>query len=165
MILKFLKKNQILLFILLLLISVVIIFLTKTSDMPRVIKPEIKEENTTLQAKPIIIPKLVTKLKKKNQLKDQNSSLKTSILNDKIDFIGNDKPLIYTKPTLEIDQIMIEHQKINTFAQEKYILEKKEDWKINYEIGLEDDAIENLKIDNTLKTEMINGKIEFSTSF
>ena len=167
MLLKILKKNQILLFVLLFLISLSIMLLTKKSDEANLIE----KENTILKN----IPKIVTQVQQEVELNKINPTtpnrfsrdflLYTPTFDNKIDFIGTSKPLIYSEPQLEIEQIMQEHKKINTFAQEKYLIDKKEDWKINYGIGLEGNAIENLKANGRLKTKMLNGKIEFSTSF
>ena len=113
MLLKILKKNQILLFVLLFLISLSIMLLTKKSDEANLIE----KENTTLKN----IPKIVTQVQKKVESNERNSTipeklakdflLNTPTLDNKIDFIGTSEPLIYSEPQLEIEQIMQEHQK------------------------------------------------------
>lgn len=174
---KFLKKNQVSLLILFLLISIAILILTQKSekvDRQSTIKTEVKKENKTLEPKPKMVPKVVIETKKKVELKKQNSTSQENLVKispyktpiaDKIDFVGKSDPLIDLKPTLEIDQIMAEQRKINTFGEKKYLLEKKEDWEVDYGVGLEDGAMEDLKSNPSFKRGMLNGKIEFSTSF
>ncbi|MFT5660029.1 MAG: hypothetical protein ACI9TV_000663 [Sulfurimonas sp.] len=177
MILKILKKNKILLFVIFLLISVAIIISTNKSNGPNIVKTEVKEETKTLESKNKTTPKIVAEVKPQVKLKKQSQSqtsqenlaenylLKTPISDDKIDFIGKNDPLIYSKPKLEIDQIMEEHKKITTYGKEKDLTKKEEDWKVDYGVGLEDGAVDDLKTDPTLKSDMVNGKVGFSTSF
>lgn len=149
MIFKLLKKNQILFFILFFLISISIIILTIKLDRASTIKTGVIKDNKTLES----------------NLTTQKNLTEISPLFINIDLIGKDYSLFYSKPILEIDQIMEEQKKINTFREEKYLIKKKEGWIVDYEIRLEDGVIEDLITDPSLKLEMINGKIEFSKSF
>ena len=157
--------------IILLLISIIILILLNqlhTMETDTITEDKIQETN------PNGTNKTVIEEKKKIQQKEQKASttnnftkanpIESPLLNN-IDFIGKSDPLIYTKPSLEIDQIMDENSKINNVGQNKYLIEKKEDWKVDYAIGLEDGAIESLKNDRTIRPEMINGKVGFSKSF
>ena len=60
MLLKFIKKNQILFFVIFLLMSVAIMILTKKFDRPSIIKTEVKKENKILESNPKKMPKIVT---------------------------------------------------------------------------------------------------------
>lgn len=173
--LKFIKEHKILLFVLFFLLSIAIIILTiksKEIDGLHTVTTEVKKENEGLETKTKTEPKIAVETMKKTQEKQQNpiakkdlsaiSPLLTNTASDKIDFIGKDN-LVNKKPS--IDQIMVEQKKIDTFAKEKYLIEKKEDWEVDYGVGLEDGAIDSLKTDPSLKPGMVNGKVGFSTSF
>lgn len=165
---KFLTRHKILFFILFILIAIAIMILTMKSeklekqDRPSTIKTEVKKENKILESKPRVESKVEPK--KQNQIRPKDLSEISPLLNN-IDFVGKSEPVVDLKPTLTIGQIMQEQKKIDTFAQEKNPTQKKEDWKVDYGVGLEDGAIEDLKTSPTLKREMINGKVGFSTSF
>lgn len=174
MLVKTLKKNKVLL-IILLLITIITIILIKNSEKPSLIQNEVKQLNTASEAKPKMEVEVAPEVKKKVELKKENTdtlknvnkneAIEIPILNKEIDFIGRSEPLIYSKPQSDISKIMEEHEKINTIGQEKYLTEKEENWEIDYAVGLEEGAIEALQMDGTLKPEMINGKVGFSTSF
>ncbi|MFT5835393.1 MAG: hypothetical protein ACI9RG_000282 [Sulfurimonas sp.] len=163
---KFLKRYQILFFILFFLLSIAIIILTIKSnktDKLNTSTTEVKKENKLLDKKPKKEPTIIIKTKQKIETKKQSPITQKDLI--KISpLIGNDN-LLDSKPVLEIDQIMIEQKKINTFTKDKYSIEKKKDWKVDYEVGLDDGAIDDLKTDPSLKPDMIKGKVEFSTSF
>ena len=158
MVFTFLKKYKVLALILFLFLLISILLLTKQQDSPAVITTKPKKVLLVEEPKAKILPKLKTKVQ-------EPVPIKVPLLQDTIDFIGKSDLLIYTKPSLEIDEIMQKQKKINTPLKDKYIVEKQEDWKIEYEIGLEDAAIQNMKTDGKLKSDMIKGKVGFSTSF
>lgn len=158
MVFTFLKKYKVLVLILFLFLLISILLLTKQQDSPAVITTKPKKVLLVEEPKAKILPKLKTKVQ-------EPVPIKVPLLQDTIDFIGKSDLLIYTKPSLEIDEIMQKQKKINTPLKDKYIVEKQEDWKIEYEIGLEDAAIQNMKTDGKLKSDMIKGKVRFSTSF
>jgi len=163
---KILKRYQILFFILFFLLSIAIMILTIKSNKTDKLKTsttEVKKENKLLDPKPKTEPTIVIKTKQKIETKKQ-SPITLKDLSEIFPLFSNDN-ILDSKPALEIDQIMIEQKKINTFTKEKYLIEKKQDWKVDYKVGLEDGAIEDLKTDPSLKPGMINGKVEFSTSF
>ena len=158
MVFTFLKKYKVLALILFLFLLISILLLTKQQDSPAVITTKPKKVLLVEEPKAKILPKLKTKVQ-------EPVPIKVPLLQDTIDFIGKSDLLIYTKPSLEIDEIMQKQKKINTPLKDKYIVEKQEGWKIEYEIGLEDAAIQNMKTDGKLKSDMIKGKVGFSTSF
>lgn len=143
----------------LLLITIAIITFKIQSNKPQTIKPQIDKE------KQLLTPKPETKQKVKIQEQTSTKQIKVPIIDTKIDFIGQNNPVEYSKTNLEIDQIMQEQKKINTYGQKKHPTERKEDWEVDYGVGLEDGAIDELKAAPTLKSEMLNGKIGFSKSF
>jgi len=149
--LKFLKKNLILLLAIFLSIFIAVMIFTHKTDRSTI--KEIKIEKKT----PTHVKQKIEPIK---QTQEQ-----TPVPKKKIDFMGENEPFIYSKPQLEIDQIMQEQRKIETFGEKKYTTKKREDSKIDYDIGLEDGATEKLKAGEPLKSEMVNGKVEFSKSF
>jgi len=166
MILKFIKKKQILFLILFLLLSIALITLSKKTeiiDEPSKIKTELKEDNTTHPKKATVTQETIKP--KKKALGPQKNLITITPLAKKINFIGKDKLLIDMNPSLNIEQIMQEQEKIDFFVDKEYSTEKKKDWIIDYQIGLEENAMEELKTDPSLKLKMINGKVGFSTSF
>lgn len=170
MIFKYIKKKKILFFILFFLLSITILILIKElriEDKPSLIKTETKEVKLSVESKPKTIQKVLAENRKETELKKQNKDNLSNIpiLNDQIDFIGKNDPMINPKPISEIDQIMQEQKKIDTFTQEKHLTKKPEGWKVDYGVGLENGAIDDLKAQPTLKPKMLNGKVGFSTSF
>ncbi|WP_294965640.1 hypothetical protein [Sulfurimonas sp.] len=163
---KFLKRYQILFFILFFLLSTTIIILTIKSnktDKLNTSTTEVKKENKVLDPKPKTEPTTIIKTKKKIETKKKIPITKKELI-DISPLFSNDN-LLDSKPLLEIDQIMVEQEKINTFTKDKYSIEKKKDWKVDYEVGLDDGAIDDLKTDPSLKPDIIKGKVEFSKSF
>ena len=186
MILKLLKKNRILLFIIFLLVFVSVIFFTNKLDKAETVKKKVKVETKTLEPK--VITRTVIEVKREeelekeevkeevkekskieNEIRQKNLAehylLKTPHSEDKIDFIGESNSIDYEKSTLEIEHIMKEPKKITAYGPTKYAIEKEEDWKVDYGVGLEDGAVENLKNNRTLKSDMLNVKVGLSTSF
>jgi len=167
MISKFSKKNQIVFFILFFLISITLIIITVTKkpeklDSKSIIKTEPQKENNISG----MVGEVGEKVEPKKRHPTAKEDLtKSSPLFNNIDFTGENKLLIDAEPSLEIDQIMDEQKKIDTFSEVQYFKEKKEDWKVDYGVGLEGGAIDELKSNPSLKPEMLNGKIGFSKSF
>lgn len=87
------------------------------------------------------------------------------IVQKKIDLTPEKEPFVYSKPKLEIDQILQKQKKIDTFSDNNYSTKEKKDWEVDYKLGLEQDAPQKLKAGEPLKSEMVNGKIKFSKSF
>lgn len=147
--------------ILFFLISIaIIIFMIKSEkiDEPSIIKIEIEEKNSTLE------PKIKIKLKKQNPTIEKELSEISPHFNH-IYFVGTNEISIDLQNPLEIDQIMKKQKKLNKFTEKDYSQKNDDDWNINYEIGLEDGAIEELKDNSILKPKMLNGKVGFSKSF
>ena len=160
------KINKILLFILFFfLVSLSIMFLTKTTkkeEKTKLVQPKIEKKSKIVEKK--------HQAKKKIESKKQNLIIQEKLIDisphlNYIDFIGEDKYLTDTKPALEIDQIMLNHKEINTFAKDKSLIVEQEDWKIYYEVGLEENAMEEMKNKHSIDLKMFNGKIGFSKSF
>lgn len=160
----FLKKTQILLIILLFIILASVVIFVEKLDSPNTTKTELIDENTTLDSKPnTVSTKQNTTIKKEPIIKEKPTNISPFLYTP--DAINKSDSFIDPKPRLDIDEIMKQQRKFDTFADEKSHAKKKEGWKVDASIGLEDGAIEELKSDPTLKKEMINGKVEFSTSF
>ena len=165
MIIEFLKKYQIVIFILLLLMTAAIMIFVNKANKPKAVENEVKKEKKVADTKPIkptVTAKTTKEIKPKVVLKKPITS---PIFDTKIDYVGKNDPLTYSKPSSDIDQIMQEHKKIHTLAEEKNPLANKEDWKVDYGVGLEDGAIDYLKSDPSLKSDMVNVKVGFSKSF
>ena len=169
---KLTKKNQILLFILFFFIFITIItsLLKEDSDKINPVKPKVQEANNTLKPESNTTTKEIfdTGDKIKQTLPDATTEIditKIPPFSNEIDFIGKKDSLIDLEPILEIDQIMEQQKKIDTFVQERNLIKNQEDWEVDYEIGFEDAAIENLKTDPSLKPEVVNVKVGFSKSF
>lgn len=162
----FFKKNFILfLALILLLIIVFIFFISKSEELSHTTQQHpqgkvIKEKKIIAPVKPAV----TQAIKQKVELK-KLTPVKTPIVTKKLDFLNNEKPFVYSKPKLEIDQILKNQKKIDNFAEKKYSIPKKEDWEIDYKIGLEEDAAKRLHDGESLNPDMVNGKIKFSKSF
>ncbi|MFT7005190.1 MAG: hypothetical protein ACJAWW_002563 [Sulfurimonas sp.] len=171
MLLKFIKKNKILLLAIFLLIVIITVISIRQEDEKIQSTPKTKLKN-----KPQTKPKTLPEVKEKTELEKLNFTVpenfteiypvKTTIfVDDNIDFMDELDPVIYSKPKLEIDEIIEENKKINSFIIEQVPIKKKESWKINYEVGLEEGAIKDMKTTGELKTDMLNGKVGVSKSF
>ena len=161
MIFNYLKKNKILFITLFFLLSITILILIKVltkQDKPSTMNNETQIENKILKSKPKAEPNVATKSKQ-----EVKSEIQSPLLQKKIDFIGKNNLLMDSKPT--IDQIMEKQKKLDILTQEKDLTEGKEEWEVDYGVGLEKGAIETLKNNPELKHEMLNVKVGFSKSF
>jgi len=154
MILKFLTNNKVpLLLVFLLLFTALVVFMTRQDEQ---ILPEVHQKSKT--------PKEVTQVEQMPKVVEKNTTqtppVKTLILED---------TATYTKPQSEVEQILLEHEKLKEFEKQNNPalkkVGKKEAWEVDYDIGLEDGAVDEMKSKGTLKPKMVNGKVEFSKSF
>lgn len=147
-----------------------VFFLSKT-EVEKETKIEAKKEIKTVETTPKTIKKTPAQVEKKvppakvDQTKASKTTEENSTKNTPIDIMGKNDSFIYSKPKSEIEQIMQEQQKINSYKQKKHSNNNKENWSVDYETGLEDGSIEKLKSAKSFKADMINGKVEFSKSF
>lgn len=167
-----LKKHQVLLILLFLSLSLLIIILLNKSEEPNPINSPVVEEKKTLTPEHKALPEIKTEVKEDIKVKKQEPisledltklSIENSIHEEKIDFVGETSPLVYPKPT--IDHIMKEQEKLNVSAPIQYTEQKEENWEVDYEVQLEEQALEELKTNPNLDHEMIKVKVGFSKSF
>lgn len=166
------KKNLTLVLILLILITLIVIITTLTNESANstAIKTDIPKKFEVIKNKPVAIPKVLPKPKQVIEVKEQNFITKEDLAKiipavDKIDFIGKSNSLVELEAQSDIEKILEEQKKLDTFSNKIHPTSKKEGWGVDYGIGLEDGAIENIKNDPSLKPKMLNGKIGFSKSF
>lgn len=160
--LHFFKKNLILLFLLCLLLGVAVIFLIQKSETPSFTKTETKVFQEEKKVVKPVAPVVKAKPKEPTPLQTPKEA---PIVQKKIDLTPEKEPFVYSKPKLEIDQILQKQKKIDTFSDNNYSTKEKKDWEVDYKLGLEQDAPQKLKAGEPLKSEMVNGKIKFSKSF
>lgn len=126
----------------------------------------IKEKKTPLVAPPKkTIEKPISPSKKEPVELKKQTPVESSVVKKKIDIFDKEKPFVYSKPKLEINQIMEKQKKIDIYAEPKSLTPKQEEWKVDYGVGIEKAGQEKLDAGGPLQTEMINGKVEFSKSF
>ena len=156
-------------FVVVFFILLVLFILENKQVEPLVIENETIDKNTTIENNTTIAPKVVIVPKKVELKKQIIAPIQVDLTKNSPLFYNNmntynSDVFMYEKPKLEIEQIMQEYKNITIF-EEEYFIQKKEDWEVDYEVGLEDTGIKKRKPTPSLTPEMLNVKIEFSKSF